>query len=70
MDLKKGDTILIFENNGKYFFQNSASATVRAFQESMKGEAENAGFNDPDDVVKYIKSRRKERNKYIEKYIK
>jgi AbrB family looped-hinge helix DNA binding protein len=59
MDLKKGDKILIFEDNGKYFFQNSASAILRTFQESMKGEAEEAGFIDPDDVVKYIKSRRK-----------
>jgi AbrB family looped-hinge helix DNA binding protein len=63
MDLKKGDKILIFEDNGKYFFQNSASAILRTFQESMKGEAEKAGFYDPDDIVKYIKSRRKERNK-------
>jgi AbrB family looped-hinge helix DNA binding protein len=63
MDLKKGDKILIFEDNGKFFFQNSASVALRTFQESMKGEAEKAGFNDPDDVVKYIKSRRSKRNK-------
>lgn len=63
LDLKKGDKILIFEDNGKYFFQNSASAALKAFQESMNGEAEKAGFNEPDDVVKYIKSRRKKRNK-------
>ena len=63
MDLKTGDKILIFEDNGKYFFQNSASVALKAFQESMKGEAEKAGFNNPDEVVKYIKSRRKTRNK-------
>jgi hypothetical protein len=63
MDLKKGDKILIFEENGKYFFQNSASIALKAIQDSMKGEAEKAGFNDPDDVVKYIKSRRKTKNK-------
>ncbi|GHV72440.1 AbrB family transcriptional regulator [Spirochaetia bacterium] len=65
MDLKKGDKILIFEENGKYFFQNSASIALKAlenFQNSMKGEAEKAGFNDPEDVVQYIKSLRKERN--------
>jgi hypothetical protein len=62
---KKGDKILIFEEDGKYFFQNSASIALKAlenFQNSMKGEAEKAGFNDPDDVVQYIKSLRKERN--------
>ena len=66
MDLKKGDKILIFEENGKYFFQNSASIALKAlenFQNSMKGEAEKAGFNDPEDVVQYIKSLRKEKNR-------
>jgi antitoxin PrlF len=63
MDLKKGDKILFFEENGKYFLQNSASIALKKIQDIMKGEAEEAGFNNPDDVVKYIKSRRKTRNK-------
>ena len=63
MDLKKGDKLLFFEENGKYFLQNSASVALKNFQDIMKGEAERVGLNDPDDVVKYIKSRRKTRNK-------
>jgi AbrB family looped-hinge helix DNA binding protein len=63
MDLKKGDKILFFEENGKYFLQNSNSIALKKIQDIMKGEAEKAGFNDPDDVVKYIKSRRKIRSK-------
>jgi AbrB family looped-hinge helix DNA binding protein len=63
LDLKKGDKILFFEENGKYFLQNSASVALKSIQDIMKGEAEKAGFNDPDDVVKYIKSRRKIKNK-------
>jgi AbrB family looped-hinge helix DNA binding protein len=63
MDLKKGDKILFFEENGKYFLQNSASIALKEIQDIMKGEAEKTGFNNPDDVVKYIKSRRKTRNK-------
>ena len=63
MGLKKGDKILFFEENGKYILQNSSSVALKNIQESMKGEAESAGFYDPDDVVKYIKSRRKERKK-------
>jgi len=63
MDLKKGDKILFFEENGKYFLQNSASIALKKIQDIMKGEAERVGFNDPDDVVKYIKSRRKIRSK-------
>jgi AbrB family looped-hinge helix DNA binding protein len=59
MDLKKGDKILFFEENGKYFLQNSASIALKNIQDIMEGEAEKAGFSDPDDVVEYIKSRRK-----------
>jgi len=68
MDLKRGDKIVIFENNGKCFFQNSASTSLKALediQNSMIGEAEKAGFNDPDDVVKYIKTLRKTRTRPI-----
>jgi AbrB family looped-hinge helix DNA binding protein len=66
MNIKRGDKIVFFEDNGNYFIQNSASIALKAledFQNSMEGEAEKAGFNDPDDVVKYIKSLRKVRNK-------
>ena len=63
MGLKKGDKVVFFEEDGKYFFKNSASIELKNFQESMKGEAEKAGFTNPDDVVQYIKSRRKIRNK-------
>jgi AbrB family looped-hinge helix DNA binding protein len=66
MNIKRGDKILFFEDNGKWFFQNSALIAIKAledFQNIMKGEAEKAGFNGPDDVVKYIKTLRKEKKK-------
>ena len=59
MDLKKGDKILFFEENGKFFLQNSNSVVLSDFQKSMKGAAEEAGFKRPDDVTKYIKQLRK-----------
>jgi AbrB family looped-hinge helix DNA binding protein len=59
MDLKKGYKILFFEENGKYYIQNSNSAALKTMQNVMKGEAEKAGFRNPDDVVKYIKDMRK-----------
>lgn len=62
MDLKRGDSVVFFEDNGKYFLKNSIEITLKNFQDSMKGEAGLAGFNDPDDVVGYIKSRRKVRS--------
>ncbi|MCL1813795.1 MAG: AbrB/MazE/SpoVT family DNA-binding domain-containing protein [Treponema sp.] len=66
MNIKRGDKIIFFEDNGKYFLQNSASIAIKAledFQNVMKDEAARAGFNDPDDVVEYIKSLRKMRKK-------
>ena len=62
MNLQKGDKILFFEENGKYFLRNSATVALKNFQDSMKGEAERAGFNNPNDVVNYLKSQRKKRN--------
>ncbi len=41
----------------------SNSLALKKIQDIMKDEAKSAGFKDPDDVVKYIKTRRKTRNK-------
>ena len=59
MNIKRGDKVVFFEDNGKYFFQNSALISLKALediQNVMKGEAEKAGFKNSDDVVNYIKS--------------
>jgi AbrB family looped-hinge helix DNA binding protein len=63
MDLKKGDKILFFEENGKIFLRNSVSIALKNIQDSMEGEAERAGFKNPEDVTKYIKSRRRIKSK-------
>ncbi|MCL2411646.1 MAG: AbrB/MazE/SpoVT family DNA-binding domain-containing protein [Treponema sp.] len=66
MNIKRGDKIVFLEDNGKYFLQNSALISIKALeniQNIMKGDAEKAGFNNPDDVVNYIKSIRKEKQK-------
>ena len=63
MDLKTGDKILFFEDNGKIFLQNSNSVVLTDFQKAMEGAAIEAGFNDPDDVVDYIKQLRKAKKK-------
>jgi AbrB family looped-hinge helix DNA binding protein len=59
MNLKTGDKILFFEENDRYFLQNSNSIVLSDFQKAMEGAAKEAGFNDPDDVVDYIKQLRK-----------
>jgi hypothetical protein len=56
--LKKRDKIVFFEGNAKYYTGNSNSAALKAMQREMEGEAEKAGFKNPDDVVKYIKDMR------------
>ena len=63
MALKTGDKIIFLEENGKVYFQNSASVALKIIQNEMKGEAIKARFNDPDDVTQYIKDMRKRRNK-------
>jgi AbrB family looped-hinge helix DNA binding protein len=63
MDLKKGDGIIFFEENGKYYLQNSNSVALKVIQKEMEGEAEKAGFKSPDDIVKYIKDMRKRSTK-------
>jgi AbrB family looped-hinge helix DNA binding protein len=63
MDIKKGDKIIFFEENGKYYLQNSNSTALKIIQNEMTGEAEKAGFNEPDDVVKFIKDMRKKQQK-------
>ena len=59
MKLKTGDKILFFEENGKYFLQNSNSIVLADFQKAMEGAAKEAGFNSPEDVTKYVKKLRK-----------
>ena len=63
MNLKTGDKILFFEENGKFFMQNSNSIVLSDFQKAMKGAAKEAGFNNPDDVTNYIKQLRKSKKK-------
>ena len=58
MNIKRGDKVVFFEDNGKYFLQNSALISLKALediQNVMKGEAKKAGFKNSDDVVNYIK---------------
>jgi len=59
MNLKTGDKILFFEENGKYFLQNSNSIVLSEFQKAMEGAANEAGFNSTEDVDKYVKNLRK-----------
>ena len=59
LKLKTGDKVLFFEENNRYFLQNSNAIVLSEFQKSMEGAAKEAGLKNPDDVTKYIKNLRK-----------
>jgi AbrB family looped-hinge helix DNA binding protein len=62
MSLKKGDKIIFFEENGRFFLENSNFAALSAFQKNMAGAAREAGFTGTDDVEYYIKQLRKDKH--------
>ena len=59
MNLQTGDKIIFFEENNRFFLQNTNSLVLSDFQKAMEGAAEEAGFKDHGDVVNYIKQLRK-----------
>jgi antitoxin PrlF len=61
LNLKQGDKVIFYEENGKIYFQNSSLIALSAIQNEMTGKAEKAGFRDPGDVTDYIKKTRKSR---------
>ena len=63
MNLKTGDKILFFEENNRYFLQNSNYVVLSDFQNEMKGAAKEAGFKNSDDVMNYIKELRRLKKK-------
>ena len=67
MNLKTGDKILFFEENERFFLQNSNSLVLSDFQKAMEGAAKEAGFNNPDDVMNYIRKLRKSKKKHGKK---
>jgi antitoxin PrlF len=61
LNLKQGDKVIFYEEDGKIYFQNSSLIALSTIQGEMKGKAENAGFKNPGDVTDYIKTIRKNR---------
>lgn len=62
LNLKQGDKVIFFEEDGKIYFQNSSMVALSLIQDEMKGKASEAGLKNPEDVEKYLKvSRSKKR---------
>lgn len=60
LNLKEGDKIIFFEQDGRIYFENAALLAFNRIQDSMVGEAEKAGYNSPEELNEYVKKIRKE----------
>ena len=59
MELRTGDKVVFFEEDGRYWLQNSMAVVLTDFQKALKGKAKKAGFGNPADVIGYIKGLRR-----------
>lgn len=60
LKLKAGDKIVILEENGRFYFENSAMLAFRRAEEAFAKEAEKAGFASEKEMQEYMKEIRTE----------
>ena len=60
LNLKAGDKIAILEENGRFYFENSAMLAFKRAEGAFAGEAEKAGFTTEEEMHDYMKEIRKE----------
>ena len=60
LNLKAGDKIVILEEDGRFYFENSAMLAFKRVEDAFAGEAEKAGFNTEEEMQNYMKEIRKE----------
>lgn len=60
LKLKAGDKVLILEENGRFYMENSAMIAFNRVAEQFSGEAEKAGFRTEEEMQDYMKEIRKE----------
>ena len=60
LKLKAGDKIVIFEENGRFYLENSAMIAFKRVEEAFAGEAAKAGFESEEDMQDYMREIRKE----------
>jgi AbrB family looped-hinge helix DNA binding protein len=64
LNLKTGDKVVIFEENGRFYFENSAMLAFKRAEQAFEGVAENAGFRTEEEMQDYVKEIRKEMGRY------
>jgi AbrB family looped-hinge helix DNA binding protein len=60
LNLKTGDKIVIFEENGRFYFENSAMLAFKRAEQAFEGVAKNAGFQTEEEMQDYVKEIRKD----------
>ena len=69
LKLRAGDKIVILEENGRFYFENSAMLAFKRAEEAFAGEAQKAGFETEEDMQEYMKEIRKEVRGYAKSYV-
>ena len=64
LKLKAGDKIVILEENGRFYFDNSAVLAFKRVEDAFAGEAKNAGFSTEEEMQDYMKEIKKEVREY------
>ena len=60
LGVQTGDRVTLIRNNDQVIMMNSAVYAMKMLQTAMEGEAEKAGLNSDDDVIKMIMEMRSE----------
>ena len=60
LKLKAGDKVLILEENGRFYMENSAMVAFSRVAERFAGEAQKAGFKTEEEMQDYMKEIRQE----------
>ena len=60
LNLKDGDKVVFFANDGKVVMENSTRLAIREAQQAFAGLAEELGLKTEEDVVNLVKEVRQE----------
>lgn len=60
LNLKTGDKIVILEENGRFYLENSAMLAFKRVESAFTGEAEKAGFESEEEMQDYMEDIRME----------
>ena len=60
LGLRAGDSVVIQEENGRFYFNNASLAAFNSIEQEFNGAAEEAGFSSEADMQDYMLQIRKE----------